>query len=83
LRERSSAEATGERQLPRRQRDSLRRDWIHWFFSATPTAPRALRIAAACDMLAKGTRRPCCFDRSGMYAKSLSCPVAEDTGKRT
>ena len=32
-------------------------------------------------VLAKGNRRPCCFDRSGMYAKSLSCPVADDTSK--
>ena len=27
--------------------------------------------------------RPCCFDRSGMYAKSLSCPVADDTSSDT
>ena len=37
------------------------------------------RIASACDMLTKGKRRPCCFDRSGMYAKSLGCPVADVT----
>jgi hypothetical protein len=36
------------------------------------------RIASGCDMLAKGKRRPCCFDRSGMYAKSMSCPVADE-----
>ncbi|MBI3408589.1 MAG: DUF1905 domain-containing protein [Planctomycetes bacterium] len=40
---------------------------------------RACRIRTACDMLAKGKRRPCCFDRSGMYDKSLRCPVADDT----
>ena len=53
-----------------------RRDWIHWIVSAKQPETRARRISAACDMLAKGKRRPCCFDRSGMYAKSMSCPVA-------
>jgi hypothetical protein len=58
-----------------------RRDWIHWIVSARQAETRARRIRTACDMLAKGKRRPCCFDRSGMYAKSLSCPVADDTSK--
>lgn len=58
-----------------------RRDWIHWIVSAKQEETRARRIRTACDMLAKGKRRPCCFDRSGMYAKSLSCPVADDTFK--
>ena len=56
-----------------------RRDWIHWIVSAKQAETRARRIRTACDMLAKGKRRPCCFDRSGMYAKSMSCPVADDT----
>lgn len=55
-----------------------RRDWIHWVMSAKQAETRARRISTACDMLAKGKRRPCCFDRSGMYDKSLSCPVADD-----
>lgn len=55
-----------------------RRDWIHWIVSAKQAETRERRIRTACDMLAKGKRRPCCFDRSGMYAKSLSCPVADD-----
>ena len=54
-----------------------RRDYIHWIVSAKQTETRARRIRNACDMLAKGKRRPCCFDRSGMYDKSLSCPVAD------
>ena len=54
-----------------------RRDWIHWIVSAKQAQTRARRIRTACDMLAKGKRRPCCFDRSGMYSNSLSCPVAE------
>jgi hypothetical protein len=54
-----------------------RRDWIQWIVSGKQAETRARRIKSGCDMLAKGKRRPCCFDRSGMYAKSLSCPVAE------
>lgn len=53
-----------------------RRDWIHWIVSAKQAETRARRIGNACDMLAKGKRRACCFDRSGMYGKSLSCPIA-------
>jgi hypothetical protein len=56
-----------------------RRDWIHWIVSAKQPQTRHRRIKNACDMLAKGKRRPCCFDRSGMYDKSLSCPVADDS----
>ncbi len=56
-----------------------RRDWIYWITSGKKAETRTKRIATACDMLAKGKRRACCFDRSGMYSNSLSCPVpAED-----
>lgn len=55
-----------------------RRDWIHWITSGKKAETRPKRIATACDMLAKGKRRACCFDRSGMYGKSLGCPVAAD-----
>lgn len=54
-----------------------RRDWINFITSAKKAETRASRIAKSCDMLAKGKRRPCCFDRSGMYDKSLSCPLAD------
>ncbi len=57
---------------------AARRDFIHWITSPKRPETRVKRIATACDMLAKGKRRPCCFDRSGMYSKSLSCPVADD-----
>jgi len=57
---------------------AARRDFIHWITSGKKAETRTKRIATACDMLAKGKRRPCCFDRSGMYDKSLSCPVADD-----
>jgi hypothetical protein len=60
-----------------------RRDWIQWIESAKREATRLKRIESACDMLTKGKRRPCCFDRSGMYAKSLSCPVADDSSSDT
>ena len=62
-----------------------RRDWIQWIESAKREETRLKRIETACDMLANGKRRPCCFDRAGMYSKSLSCPVADETssdGKR-
>lgn len=54
-----------------------RRDWVQWITSGKRAETRLKRIETACDMLAKGKRRPCCFDRSGMYGKSLSCPAAE------
>lgn len=57
---------------------AARRDWIQWMISGKRADTRVKRIATACDMLAKGKRRPCCFDRSGMYSKSLECPIAED-----
>jgi Bacteriocin-protection, YdeI or OmpD-Associated/Domain of unknown function (DUF1905) len=53
-----------------------RRDWIHWITSAKQTETRARRIKNACSMLAAGKRRVCCFDRSGVYSKSLSAPKA-------
>ncbi|MDQ2817038.1 MAG: YdeI/OmpD-associated family protein [Candidatus Eremiobacteraeota bacterium] len=54
-----------------------RRDWIHWIVSAKQSETRARRIKNACAMLAAGKRRVCCFDRSGIYSKSFSSPVAK------
>ena len=62
---------------------AARRDFIHWITSGKRAETRVKRIDTACDMLAKGKRRPCCFDRSGMYAKSLNCPVADDKSSDT
>jgi hypothetical protein len=56
---------------------AARRDFIQWITSGKRAETRVLRIDKACDMLANGKRRPCCFDRSGMFDKSLSCPVAD------
>lgn len=58
---------------------AARRDFVHWITSPKRPETRAKRVATACDMLARGKRRPCCFDRSGMFDKSLSCPIAADT----
>lgn len=55
-----------------------RRDWIFWIVSGKKAETRAKRIGVALDKLSKGDRRPCCFDRSGMYDKSLCCPLADD-----
>ncbi len=55
-----------------------RRDWIHWITSGKKAETRVKRIGVAMSKMSAGNRRPCCFDRSGMYDKSLSCPVAED-----
>ena len=56
-----------------------RRDWIHWMTSGKKAETRVKRVASACDMLASGKRRACCFDRSGMYSKgNMGAPVAAD-----
>jgi hypothetical protein len=51
-----------------------RRDWIHWITSGKKAETRERRITTACSKLASGKRNACCFDRSGMYSKSLSAP---------
>jgi Bacteriocin-protection, YdeI or OmpD-Associated/Domain of unknown function (DUF1905) len=55
-----------------------RLDWIHWITSAKQSKTRAQRISNACDMLASGKRRVCCFDPSGYYSKAFSAPKAAD-----
>jgi Bacteriocin-protection, YdeI or OmpD-Associated/Domain of unknown function (DUF1905) len=54
-----------------------RRDWIHWITSAKQAQTRVRRIENACDMLAGGKRRVCCFDRSGYYSKGFSAPKSQ------
>ena len=54
-----------------------RRDWIHWITSGKKAETRVKRIDVAIDKLAKGNRRACCFDRSGMYSKGgMGAPEA-------
>lgn len=56
-----------------------RRDWIHWITSGKKAETRVKRIATACDMLASGKRRACCFDRSGRYSRgNMRAPRAAD-----
>lgn len=39
-------------------------DWIRWISATRVPITRQKRIDTACDMLANGKRRPCCFNRS-------------------
>lgn len=55
-----------------------RLDWIHWIVSAKQAKTRDKRINDACDKLASGKRRVCCFDPSGFYSKALSAPKAAE-----
>lgn len=53
-------------------------DWIHWITSAKQTKTRTQRIISACDMLASGKRRVCCFDPSGHYNNAFCAPKVAD-----
>jgi hypothetical protein len=53
-----------------------RRDWIQWITTAKQAKTRARRVTNACQMLAGGKRRVCCFDRSGYYSKGFGAPEA-------
>ncbi len=55
-----------------------RLDWIHWIVSAKQAKTRVKRINDACDMLASGKKRVCCFDPSGYYSKVFSAPQADE-----
>lgn len=55
---------------------AARRDFIQWLGTAKQADTRARRIRNACDMLAAGKRRICCFDRSGLYGKGICAPDA-------
>lgn len=49
-------------------------DWVHWIVSARQEQTRMSRIASACDRLAAGKKRVCCFDPSGYYSKAFDAP---------
>ena len=55
-----------------------RRDWITWMTQGRRAETRLIRIEKMIDMLSKGKRRVCCFDRSGIVSKAFCCPVAAD-----
>lgn len=52
-----------------------RLDWVHWVTSAKQSKTRRKRIEDACEMLAAGKKRVCCFDPSGFYSKALRAPT--------
>ena len=51
-----------------------RREWIRWVISPRQAETRDHRIEAACDMLAKGKRRPCCFPGINWVTKDHVSP---------
>ena len=55
-------------------------DWVHWVTSAKQAKTRARRIKDACEMLASGKKRVCCFDPSGFYSKAFCAPKADEPG---
>ena len=85
--ERARLPAQGACRQPRREGDVDRHQarratrlaqvaHVGWITSGKTAETRDRRIATACDMLASGKRRACCFDRSGVYSKAFSAPVA-------
>lgn len=58
---------------------AARRDWIHWITSGKKAETRTKRVGVACDKLACGHRRACCFDRSGRYSRgNIGAPKAAE-----
>lgn len=55
-----------------------RRDWITWMNQGKLAETRRIRMGKMIDMLSKGKRRVCCFDRSGMASKAFRCPEPAD-----
>lgn len=53
-------------------------DWIHWITSAKQANTRVKRVKDACEMLASGKKRVCCFDPSGFYSKAFSVPQTDE-----
>ena len=62
--------------LPKTLTPAARREFIQWLGTAKQAETRERRIGNACDMLAAGKRRICCFDRSGIYGKGMAAPQA-------
>lgn len=58
-----------------------RLDWIHWITTAKQAKTRTKRIDDACDMLASGKKRVCCFDPSGYFSKAFCAPKALDSSE--
>ena len=47
-------------------------DWIRWIRATNNPKTREKHIAVACDKLRKGSKRPCCFNRSACTDPSVS-----------
>lgn len=47
-------------------------EWIRWLRSTQQANTREMRIKATCDKLAKGLKRPCCFDQTRCSVPELS-----------
>ena len=56
---------------------AARRDWILWISTAKQAETRRRRIEKACDMLASGERRVCCF--GGLKWLTKDHPTASGT----
>lgn len=56
-----------------------RRDWLSWIDLAKQPETRRRRIERACNMLASGKRRPCCFSvvPINLYKALADNPVAK------
>lgn len=78
LRAALAAADAGVRQSWTSLKAGQRRDWIDWIVQPKKPETRVRRIAAACDMLASGKRKVCCFDRSGMYGGGFAAPQAAE-----
>jgi hypothetical protein len=55
-----------------------RRDWVTWMIQAKKAETRTKHIVKMIDMLSKGKRRICCFDRAGVVTKAFVCPTAAE-----
>lgn len=58
------AQAQWEKTTP-----NARRDWVLWILTGKQAATRTIRIEKACDMLASGKKRVCCFGGLGWLSK--------------
>ena len=58
-----------------------RRDWIHWIVSAKQAETRARQLSCLRHGYNRQRQATSVLLRSGMYDKSLRCPVADDTSK--
>ena len=56
---------------------AARRDWVAWIISGKKAETRVKRVEVAISKMSAGSKRPCCFDKSGIYSKEFSAPIPE------